>query len=83
MTSSDRRAPRQVPPPAGSDGAPTNPYARFIPREEIRSVEAWSPDAFGVERRSANGDRRRSGGGAAPPPPPPRIGPPQRLRRAR
>jgi flagellar assembly protein FliH len=33
--------PRQVPPP--NDGAAKNPYARFIPREELNSFAAWSP----------------------------------------
>lgn len=72
MTSSDRRSPRPVPPPQGEPSSATpggHAYARFIPREEVRSVTAWSPHAFGeVERRSANGDRRQQ---AAPPPPPP------------
>ena len=69
MTSSDRRGPRQVPPPAGSEGGPAHPYSRFIPREELRAFEAWNPSPLGVERRSANGDRRR--GVSAPPPPAP------------
>jgi flagellar assembly protein FliH len=69
MTSSDRRAPRQVPPPVGSEGTPAHAYARFIPREELGSFEAWNPSPLGVERRSANGDRRR--GVSAPPPPAP------------
>lgn len=72
MTSSDRRAPRPVPAPQGEPApapASQNAYARFIPREEVRSVTAWSPHAFGeVERRSANGDRRRQAD--APPPEP-------------
>ena len=38
MTSSK---PRPVPPPA--DGARSNAYARFIPREELSSFAAWSP----------------------------------------
>ena len=38
MTSSK---PRPVPPPA--DGARSNVYARFIPREELSSFAAWSP----------------------------------------
>lgn len=71
MTSSDRRGPRQVPPPPGGEAATSHPYARFIPREEIRTVAAWSPLAIGPERRSANGDRRRANGDAPPEPPPP------------
>ena len=61
-----------MPAPQG-EAAPSpssaNAYARFIPREEVRSVTAWNPNAFGeVERRSANGDRRQHG--EAPPPEP-------------
>ena len=48
MTSSSdaRRAPRQVPPPSGSAGQKASPYTRFIPREELGSFAAWSPDAL-------------------------------------
>ena len=35
MTSSDRRGPRQVPPPEGSTAKPAGAYSRFIPREEL------------------------------------------------
>lgn len=55
--------------PAPAPGG-ANAYARFIPREEVRTVAAWSPNAFPeVERRSANGDRRRAGTPAEPPAP--------------
>lgn len=39
----------------------TSPYARFIPREEVRSFEAWAPDSFG-------GTRSPNQAAAAPPP---------------
>lgn len=46
-SSSDRRhaAPRQVPPPAPGAKA-ASPYARFIPREELSTFSAWTPDAL-------------------------------------
>ena len=34
--------PRNVPPPPPVDGARANPYARFIPREELSSFAAWA-----------------------------------------
>lgn len=74
MTSSERRGPaRPVPMPSG-EPAPipgsSQAYARFIPREEVRTVAAWSPNAFpDVERRSANGDRRRASAPAEAPEP--------------
>ena len=43
MTSSSRREPRQVPAPGAK---PASPYARFIPREELSSFSAWTPDAL-------------------------------------
>jgi flagellar assembly protein FliH len=43
MTSSSNRGPRQVPPPPG---AKPSPYARFIPREELSSFSAWSPNSL-------------------------------------
>lgn len=48
MTNSSdaRRAPRQVPPPAGNAGQKNAPYARFIPREELGKFAAWSPEAL-------------------------------------
>lgn len=30
-----------------------NPYARFIPREELRDFAAWAPDSFGSDQRNA------------------------------
>ena len=40
--------PRQVPPPLRPDGVErrTSSYSRFIPREELSDVSAWSPDAL-------------------------------------
>ncbi len=35
---------RNVPPPEG--GSKPSPYARFIPREELSSFEAWNPSAL-------------------------------------
>ncbi|MCO5123720.1 MAG: FliH/SctL family protein [Rhizobacter sp.] len=48
MTNSSdaRRAPRQVPPPTGGATQKASPYTRFIPREELGSFAAWSPDAL-------------------------------------
>lgn len=46
MTSSDRRGPRQVPPPQGGNTRSTGSYARFIPREELSGFSNWTPDAF-------------------------------------
>ena len=43
MASSDADKRRNVPPPAG---ARPSVYARFIPREELSSFAAWSPDAL-------------------------------------
>ena len=34
--------------PAPPGGGAPNPYARFIPREEVGSVKAWSPETFEV-----------------------------------
>jgi len=33
-------------PPQPPGGGPSNPYARFIPREELKGFEAWNPQAF-------------------------------------
>lgn len=62
------KGPRQVPPPQrpiGADGAPVQPnYARFIPREEVQSFAAWSPESL-----TGRGEARASAAPAAPPPP--------------
>jgi flagellar assembly protein FliH len=29
---------------------PHNPYARFIPREELKGFAAWRPDSFGAPK---------------------------------
>ena len=51
-TSSSRREARQVPPPAPG-AKPASPYARFIPREELSSFSAWTPDALSGAGASA------------------------------
>ena len=68
MSSSKDRI-RNLPPPA--TGAKTAMYARFIPREELRSFAAWSPGALtdsapthGAGLRRA-GDKPSAGGAAA------------------
>ena len=60
MTSSKRRnaPPRNVPPPEG--GRPTANYARFIPREELSSFAAWSPEALTGGAAAANAALRRT-----------------------
>ena len=79
MSSSDRRAPRSAPglsplvaPPPKTTAAdvPRAPssYTRFIPREEIGSVAAWTPGSFG-DRRSGPTDRRTGAGASVPPAP--------------
>ncbi len=40
---SSSKSPRQVPPPAGLK---PQPYARFIPREELQEFASWSPDSW-------------------------------------
>lgn len=34
--------------PPGGQGGGSNPYARFIPKEELGKVQAWSPQSFAV-----------------------------------
>ena len=64
MTSSK---PRYVPPPA--DGARSNAYARFIPREELSSFAAWSPgDLAGGPVAQANVQRGTADEAAKPDP---------------
>lgn len=72
-----------APPAAGPATAPgvasqSNLYARFIPREELGSFAAWSPDAFGDEAAAGLGERKgtgmppqRAAKPAEPPKPPP------------
>ena len=51
--------PRNVPPPS-SEGARTNPYARFIPREELSSFAAWAlGDISGVPSAANSPNRPR------------------------
>ncbi|HEX6361647.1 MAG TPA: FliH/SctL family protein [Albitalea sp.] len=56
---------RNVPPPDG--GKPASPYARFIPREELREFASWSPGAFAGDGQPAAEPSVRK---AAPPEPP-------------
>ena len=42
---------RNVPPPQGAK--PANPYARFIPREELASFSAWMPGSLNGEQAAA------------------------------
>ena len=50
MTSSSKTS-RGVPPPApgGGTARAATPYSRFIPREELGSFAAWSPDTLNAE----------------------------------
>jgi flagellar assembly protein FliH len=57
--------PRNVPPPP-SDGARTNPYARFIPREELSSFAAWQIGDISGTPGAANASRRPREAEAAP-----------------
>lgn len=70
------RPPRQVPPPLDADGQPrvVNTYGRFIPREEVQNVSAWTPGSF-QDRRAP------SKPAAKPEPPKPDLG--QQLHEAR
>jgi flagellar assembly protein FliH len=45
-SSSDRKGPRQVPPPEGQ-AKPASAYSRFIPREELGEFASWTPGGFG------------------------------------
>ena len=49
MSSFDSRSgvKKGVQPPPAADGAKASPYSRFIPREELNSFSAWSPDHLG------------------------------------
>lgn len=50
---------------APETGATANAYARFIPREEVRSFAAWTPDSFGGHAASPG----QAAASAAPPTP--------------
>jgi flagellar assembly protein FliH len=73
------------PPPPGNGTSPAaNLYARFIPREELGSFAAWSPDAFGEP--GAAGAERKAGmppQRAAKAPEPPKPDPVEELKAAR
>jgi flagellar assembly protein FliH len=56
--------PRNVPPPA--DGGRANPYARFIPREELSSFAAWQIGDISGTPGAANAPRRARDAEAAP-----------------
>jgi flagellar assembly protein FliH len=56
-----------VPPVAGRPAAGANPYARFIPREELGAVSRWAPSRFGGEPEPMP----VSAPAPAEPPPPP------------
>lgn len=55
---------KNIPPPEG--GGKASVYARFIPREELASFEAWNPDALS----STTAPRSGTGAPAADPVPP-------------
>ncbi len=55
MTSASK--PRNVPPPA--DGVRANPYARFIPREELSSFAAWALGDISAAPGAANAPQGR------------------------
>lgn len=56
-----------VPPPQPVDPNAPNPYARFIPREELGDFAAWNPNSFG------NDAVHKSGVQAAKPAPDPAV----------
>ncbi len=50
MTTNSSKPFRNVPPPQGTGPARSaTPYSRFIPREELGSFAAWSPDTLNTE----------------------------------
>jgi flagellar assembly protein FliH len=69
MTSSFNRngnGPRQVPPPAGAKSA--TPYARFIPREELRDFSSWNPGSIGGGFSDTSASQARAAEAAPPGP---------------
>ena len=69
MTSSKPHIRNVPPPPSTGKGSV---YARFIPREELDSFSAWSPDALNGGPAQAMPERRRAND--TPPPPAPDTG---------
>lgn len=73
---------------AAGTSSTANLYARFIPREELGSFAAWSPDAFAQDGAPSTADRKGTGvppQRAAKPaePPKPKIDPVEELKAAR
>lgn len=64
---------RNVPPPAGRDGRErsANPYARFIPREELQGFSSWKPGSLDTDLSDRATAASTATTPAAPPPPPP------------
>lgn len=78
MTSSDRRGPRQVPPPQGTGSRPGGSYTRFIPREELSGFSNWTPDVFvGLADEAQAAPAATTGPRRAAPPPVPAPTPPE------
>lgn len=55
MTSSSKTS-RPAPPAAAGAARAATPYSRFIPREELGSFAAWSPDTLNPELDAAPAD---------------------------
>ena len=58
MTASSKPTIRNVPPPP--DSGKGSVYARFIPREELSSFSAWSPNALSGDPAAPQPERRRN-----------------------
>jgi flagellar assembly protein FliH len=58
--------PAPAPRPTAEGPRAPSAYTRFIPREEVGSVAAWTPGSFGVERRTGRPDRRAPEATGAP-----------------
>jgi len=43
-------------PPGGQGGGGSNPYARFIPKEELGKVQAWNPETFAAPNKPQAGE---------------------------
>jgi flagellar assembly protein FliH len=69
VTTNSSKSFRNVPPPQGSGtGRSGTPYSRFIPREELGSFAAWSPDTLNTELDPAAGSTPAPATPAAQPP---------------